>query len=77
MSWQQPAQKMIDGTVKAGGLREFIPLMGKIAIVSGVDAIFMEVHDRPEEAKCDGQIQWNLDKLEDLLKTFEKTNNYL
>ncbi len=74
---QQPAQKMNDGTVKAGGLREFIPLMGKIAIVSGVDAIFMEVHDRSEYAKCDGPTQWNLDKLEDLLKTFEKINNYL
>ena len=68
---QQPAQKMKDGTVKAGGLREFIPLMGKIAIVSGVDAIFMEVHDRPEEAKCDGPTQWPLDKLEDLLKIFK------
>ena len=51
---QQPAQQHADGTVKAGGLREFIPLMGKIALVAGVDAIFMEVHDNPEAALCDG-----------------------
>jgi len=69
---QQPAITHADGTVKAGGLREFIPLMGKIALVSGVDAIFMEVHDNIEEAKCDGPTQWPLDKLEDLLTIFLK-----
>ena len=68
---QQPAQKHEDGTVKAGGLREFIPLMGKIALVDGVDSIFMEVHDNPNEAKCDGPTQWPLDKLENLLRDFE------
>lgn len=65
---QQPAQKHEDGTIKAGGLREFIPQMGKIAIVSGVDALFMEVHDDPDNAKCDGPTQWPLDKFENLLK---------
>ena len=65
---QQPAQKQEDGTVKSGGLREFIPQMGKIAIISGVDALFMEVHDDPDNAKCDGPTQWPLDKFENLLK---------
>ena len=74
---QQPAQKMKDGTVKAGGLREFIPLMGKIAIVSGVDAIFMEVHDKPEKAKCDGPTQFNLNNLENLLMNFDRLNQFL
>ena len=46
--------------------------MGKIALVSGVDAIFMEIHDRPEEAKCDGPTQWPLENLEDLLADFLK-----
>ena len=69
---QQPAQQHADGTVKAGGLREFIPLMGKIALVSGVDAIFMEVHNNPEKAKCDGPTQWPLEKLEELLTMFLK-----
>ena len=69
---QQPSQKDSSGIVKAGGLREFIPLMGKIAIVSGVDAIFMEVHNNPDEAKCEGPTQWPLDKLNDLLNMFNK-----
>ena len=67
---QQPAQKSEDGTIKSGGLRDFIPQMGKVAIVCGVDAIFMEVHNDPENAKCDGPTQWPLDKLENLLKEF-------
>jgi len=64
---QQPSQKMADGTVKSGGLRELIPYMGKMAVTLGVDGIFMEVHDRPDESKCDAPTQWPLDKLEWLL----------
>ena len=44
--------------------------MGKVALVAGVDAIFMEVHNNVEEAKCDGPTQWPLDKLEGLLEEF-------
>ena len=72
---QQPSITHADGTVKSGGLREFIPLMGKIALVAGVDAIFMEVHNNVEEAKCDGPTQWPLDKLESLLVEFLKFIN--
>lgn len=64
---QQPAQKMKDGTVKAGGLREMIPYMGKMALALGVNGIFMEVHDRPDESLCDAPTQWPLDRLEWLL----------
>lgn len=64
---QRPAQKMPDGTVKAGGLREMIPYMGKMALSLGVNGIFMEVHENPDEALCDGPTQWPLGKLEWLL----------
>lgn len=70
---QQPSQTQVDGTVKAGGLREFIPLMGKIALVAGVDGIFIEVHDNPDEALCDGPTQWPLNKLEELITDFKKS----
>jgi len=59
---QQPAQKMADGTVKSGGLRELIPYMAL-----GVNGIFMEVHDRPDESYCDAPTQWPLEKLEWLI----------
>jgi len=64
---QRPAQKMADGTVKAGGLRELIPYMGKLALALDVDGIFMEVHNKPDESLCDAPTQWPLDKLEYLL----------
>lgn len=65
---QQPAQKMIDGTIKAGGLRELIPLMGKMAIALDVNGIFMEVHNEPDKSKCDAPTQWYLEKLDWLLE---------
>jgi 2-dehydro-3-deoxyphosphooctonate aldolase (KDO 8-P synthase) len=33
-----------------------------------VDGIFMEVHDNPDNAKCDGSCMLRLDKLETLLR---------
>ena len=69
---QQPSQKQIDGTIKSGGLREFIPYMGKIAIIYDVNGIFMEVHDKPDESKCDAPTQFPLDKLEDYLIQLKK-----
>lgn len=64
---QQPSQKMADGTVKSGGIREMIPYMGKMAVALGVHGIFVEVHDNPDKALCDGPTQWPLDKFESLL----------
>ena len=64
---QQPAQKMADGTICAGGYRELIPYMCKMAVALDVNGIFIEVHNNPTEAKCDGPTQWPLDKLEWLL----------
>ena len=60
---QQPAQVLPDGTVQSGGLRELIPYMGKIAIALDVNGIFLEVHNKPDESKCDAPTQWPLNKL--------------
>lgn len=75
---QQPSQKMSDGTVKSGGLRELIPYMGKMALSLGVNGVFMEVHDRPDESLCDAPTQWYLDKLEWLFDFIgvKKINDY-
>ena len=55
------------GTCSAGN-REFVPNLVRAAVGAGVAALFMEVHDNPEEALCDGPNMVYLDKLEDLLK---------
>ena len=55
------------GTSSAGN-REYVEYLTRAAIGCGVDGVFMEVHDNPEEALCDGPNSLYLDKLEDLLK---------
>ncbi len=55
------------GTSSAGN-REFVEYLARAAVAAGVDALFMEVHDNPEEALCDGPNSVYLDKLEALLK---------
>jgi 2-dehydro-3-deoxyphosphooctonate aldolase (KDO 8-P synthase) len=56
------------GTV-TGGAREFIPLLARAAVAAGIDALFMEVHDDPPNAKSDAATVWPLDQLEPLLRT--------
>ncbi|MDD4599687.1 MAG: 3-deoxy-8-phosphooctulonate synthase [Negativicutes bacterium] len=50
------------------GQREFVEYLTRAAVAVGIDALFMEVHDNPEEALCDGPNMLYVDKLEDLLK---------
>ena len=38
----------------SGGQREFVDPLTRAALAVGVNAVFLEVHDRPEFAKCDG-----------------------
>jgi len=55
------------GTSTAGQ-REFIPYLTRAAVATGVDGLFMEVHDNPEEALSDGSNMLYLDRLEALLR---------
>ncbi len=49
------------------GQSEFIVPMASAGVAAGVDGVFMEVHERPEEAKSDAQNALRLDMLESLL----------
>ncbi len=55
------------GSCSAGN-REYVEYLLRAAVGCGVDGLFMEVHDNPEEALCDGPNMVYLDKLEDILK---------
>lgn len=51
-----------------GGNREYVfPLM-RAALSVGVDAIFAEVHEDPDNAPCDGPNMLKLEDLEEILK---------
>jgi 2-dehydro-3-deoxyphosphooctonate aldolase (KDO 8-P synthase) len=52
----------------SGGQREFVEYLGRAAVATGVDGIFMEVHENPEKALCDGPNSVRLDELPLLLK---------
>ena len=54
-----------------GGTRELIPILAKAAVAAGCDAVFMEVHDDPENALSDAATQWPLDKLAVLLHSIK------
>jgi len=52
---------------QSGGLREFVPLLARSAVAAGCDALFLEIHDRPDEARSDSATVFPLDRLEQLL----------
>jgi 2-dehydro-3-deoxyphosphooctonate aldolase (KDO 8-P synthase) len=52
----------------SGGERQFIPILARSAVAAGIDGLFMEVHPLPEEALCDRNTQYFLDKIESLLE---------
>jgi 2-dehydro-3-deoxyphosphooctonate aldolase (KDO 8-P synthase) len=53
----------------SGGQREFIPVLARAAVATGVAGIFMETHPDPANAKSDGPNAWPLDQMESLLTT--------
>ena len=53
----------------SGGRREFVGHLARAAAAAGIDALFMEVHNRPDEALCDGPNMVNLEQLELILGT--------
>ena len=38
----------------SGGQREFVEYLSRAAVATGIDGIFMEVHEDPDKALCDG-----------------------
>ncbi|HEX5238832.1 MAG TPA: 3-deoxy-8-phosphooctulonate synthase [Sphingomicrobium sp.] len=57
-----------EGTT-SGGQREFIPVLARAAVASGVSGLFMETHPDPANARSDGPNAWPLDRMEGLLAT--------
>lgn len=50
----------------SGGEREFVPVLAKAAIAAGANALFFEIHPRPDEALCDGPNMIPLNEAENL-----------
>jgi 2-dehydro-3-deoxyphosphooctonate aldolase (KDO 8-P synthase) len=57
---------------KSGGQREFVPVLARAAIATGVAGLFMETHPNPDKALSDGPNAWPLGLMEALLTTLKE-----
>ena len=53
----------------SGGQREFVPVLARAAVATGIAGLFMETHPDPANAKSDGLNAWPLERMEGLLTT--------
>ena len=67
-SVQQPGGQ---GT-KSGGQREFVPVLARAAVATGVAGLFAETHPNPECALSDGPNAWPLGMMKELLETLKE-----
>ncbi len=56
----------------SGGQREFIPVLARAAVASGIAGLFMETHPDPSKALSDGPNAWPLGRMEALLATLKE-----
>ena len=55
----------------SGGQREFVEYLSRAAVATGIDGIFMEVHEDPDKALCDGPNSIPLHELPLLLRNLK------
>jgi len=55
----------------SGGQREFVPVLARAAVATGVAGVFMETHPNPEKALSDGPNAWPLHLMRALLETLK------
>jgi 2-dehydro-3-deoxyphosphooctonate aldolase (KDO 8-P synthase) len=58
-----------------GGQPQYIEPLARAGVASGVDAIFMEVHDHPEVAPSDGPNMLPLGRLSPLLEVLAEIHS--
>lgn len=52
---------------RSGGTREYVPALARASVAAGCDALFIETHDDPKLAKCDGATSMPLSELAAML----------
>lgn len=55
----------------SGGQREFVPVLARAAVASGIAGLFMETHPDPAKALSDGPNAWPLGRMKALLETLK------
>ena len=60
---------------RSGGQREFVPVLARAAIATGVAGLFMETHPHPDKALSDGPNAWPLGHMKNLLQTLKELDS--
>jgi len=63
------------GGDRSAGQREFIAPLARAAVATGIDGIFMEVHEDPDRALSDGPNSLHLDRLASLLDDLKRLHD--
>jgi 2-dehydro-3-deoxyphosphooctonate aldolase (KDO 8-P synthase) len=61
----------------SGGQREFVPVLARAAVASGVAGVFMETHPNPATALSDGPNAWPLGQMRALLEILKQIDNVI
>ena len=56
----------------SGGQREFVPVLARAAVATGIAGLFMETHPDPARALSDGPNAWPLPYVRQLLETLKE-----
>ena len=59
----------------SGGARQYLPVLSRAGVASGVDGLFIETHPCPSEALCDAASQLDISFLEEFLKPLIELHN--
>jgi 2-dehydro-3-deoxyphosphooctonate aldolase (KDO 8-P synthase) len=59
----------------SGGQREFVPVLARAAVATGVAGLFMETHPDPAKALSDGPNAWPLKLMKPLLATLKELDS--
>ncbi len=62
---------------RTGGMRDMIPYLARAAVATGIDALFLEVHENPSKAKSDATNCLALDDFEKIICTACELDHYL
>ena len=56
----------------SGGQREFVPVLARAAVAVGVEGLFMEAHEDPDNAPSDGPNMVPLDAMQNVLSRLQR-----
>ena len=61
----------------SSGRREFVFPLARAAVAAGADGVFMEAHEDPDTARCDGENSVRLDEVENMLVVLKRIREAL